>query len=100
MERWLRGFVLAILCGFVLLSWPPGLRSFQEPRNFHQSSATSQVRRDTEAQAKAHELIQGYLDPDHKVIDMASFYSALLQALKAAREQGYADPKAGTSDSP
>ena len=31
---------------------------------------------------------------------MANFNSALVQALKAAREEGYADPKAGTSDTP
>jgi hypothetical protein len=31
-------------------------------------------------------LIQGYLGPDHKVINMAAFYSA--QALKQAQEQG------------
>jgi hypothetical protein len=31
-------------------------------------------------------LIHGYLGPDHKVINMAAFYSALVQALKEARE--------------
>ena len=38
---------------------------------------------------KAHEtakgLIQGYIGPDHKVIDMKAFYSALVQALTDAR---------------
>ena len=38
---------------------------------------------------KAHEtargLIQSYIGPDHKVIDMKAFYSALVQALKDAR---------------
>ena len=29
-----------------------------------------------------HALIQGCLGPDHKVIDMKAFYSALVQALK------------------
>jgi hypothetical protein len=37
---------------------------------------------------KAHEiadgLIQGYIGPDHKVIDMKAFYSALVQALRGA----------------
>ncbi len=37
---------------------------------------------DAKAHATAHALIQSYLDPDHKVIDMAGFYSALIQALK------------------
>ena len=46
---------------------------------------------EAEAKAKAHALIQGYLGPDHKVLNMQSFYSALMQALKAAREQGHAD---------
>jgi len=40
---------------------------------------------DAKARATAHALIQGYLGPDHKVIDMAAFYSALVQALKDAR---------------
>ena len=38
------------------------------------------------AYATAHGLIQGYIGPDHKVIDMRAFYSALVQALKNARE--------------
>ena len=28
----------------------------------------------------AHGLIQGYIGPDHKVIDMKAFYSALREA--------------------
>lgn len=40
----------------------------------------------TVRRARAHGLIQGYLGPDHKVINMRDFYSALVQALKAARE--------------
>ncbi len=40
---------------------------------------------DAKARAKAHALIQGYLGPDHKVIDMKAFYSALVQALEDAR---------------
>ena len=46
---------------------------------------------DAEARATAHALVQGYLGPDHKVTSMSDFYSALVQALKAAREQGRAD---------
>jgi len=41
---------------------------------------------DAKAQATAHALIQGYLGPDHKVINMAAFYSALVQALKEAAD--------------
>jgi hypothetical protein len=41
---------------------------------------------DGKAQATAHALIQGYLGPDHKVINMAAFYSALVQALKEAAD--------------
>ena len=36
----------------------------------------------------AHGLIQGYIGPDHKVIDMKPFYSALVHALKQARQKG------------
>ena len=39
---------------------------------------------DDKAREIAHGLIQGYIEPDHKVIDMKAFYSALVQALKAA----------------
>ncbi len=35
-----------------------------------------------DAQQIAHGLIQGYIGPDHRVIDMSSFYSALAQALQ------------------
>lgn len=50
-----------------------------------------QDRVDVEARATAHALIQGHLGPDHKVLNMQSFYSALVQALKAARERGHTD---------
>jgi len=39
---------------------------------------------DAKARATAHGLIQGYIGPDHKVLDMKAFYSALVQALKEA----------------
>jgi hypothetical protein len=44
---------------------------------------------DTDAKARAtdHGLIQGYIGPDHKVLDMAAFYSTLVQALKEARQE-------------
>ena len=42
---------------------------------------------DAKARATAHALIQGYLGPDHKVINMAAFYSALVQTLKEGQEQ-------------
>jgi hypothetical protein len=41
-----------------------------------------------DAQQIAHGLIQGYIGADHKVMDMQSFYSALVQALQAAHQQG------------
>ena len=44
-----------------------------------------------DAQQIAHGLIQGYIGPDHKVMDMPSFYSALVQALQAAHQQGWND---------
>ncbi len=44
-----------------------------------------------DADKTATALIQSYLGPDHKVLNMASFHSALSQALKDAREQGQVD---------
>jgi hypothetical protein len=44
-----------------------------------------------DADRKATALIQGYLGPDHKVINMAEFHSSLSQALREAREQGQVD---------
>jgi hypothetical protein len=43
---------------------------------------------DAKARASAHALIQGYLGPDHKVINMAAFYSALVQASSKRRSRG------------
>ena len=43
---------------------------------------------DAKARATAHGLIQGYIGPDHKVLDMKAFYSALVQALKEAQRGG------------
>ena len=39
---------------------------------------------DARSRQTAHGLIQGYIGPDHKVIDMKAFYSALVQALREA----------------
>jgi hypothetical protein len=58
--------------------------------------AELQGRIEAEAKATAHALIQGYLGPDHKVITMSDFYSALVQALKAAREKGRMDGQSGS----
>lgn len=52
-----------------------------------------EARADAEARATAHALIQGYLGPDHRVMDMQSFYSALAQALKDARARGQAEAR-------
>ena len=40
---------------------------------------------DAKARETAHGLIQGYIGPDHKVIDMKAFFAALVQALREAR---------------
>ena len=45
----------------------------------------------TEAVKMATALIQGYIGPDHKVLSMSNFHSALAQALRQAREQGQLD---------
>jgi hypothetical protein len=42
-----------------------------------------------DAKKIAHGLIQDYIGPDHRVIDMPSFYGALVQALQAAHQQGW-----------
>ncbi len=42
---------------------------------------------DAEARAKAHGLIQGYIGPNHRVLDMAAFFSALCQALKGRSDE-------------
>ena len=50
-----------------------------------------QERMKADADRTANALIQSYLGPDHKVLNMASFHSALSQALKDARQQGQVD---------
>jgi len=44
-----------------------------------------------EAEQIAHGLIQSFIGPDHRVMDMPSFYGALVQALQAAHQQGWKD---------
>jgi hypothetical protein len=48
-----------------------------------------QARREAEARQVAKGLIQGYVGPDHKVVNMPSFCSALVQALRIARMRGW-----------
>ena len=44
-----------------------------------------------DAKKIAQGLIQSYIGPDHRVMDMPSFYSAIVQALQAAHQQGWKD---------
>ena len=44
---------------------------------------------DKEAQQIAHGFIQGYIGPDHRVMDTRSFYGALVQALQEAHVKGW-----------
>ena len=46
---------------------------------------------DKEAQQMAHGLIQGFIGPDQRVMDMPSFYGALVQALQEAHVKGWRD---------
>jgi hypothetical protein len=43
---------------------------------------------ETKAKQIAHGLIQSYIGPDHKVIDMRSFFGALISALEEAHKSG------------
>lgn len=56
-----------------------------------EQDAAFEARVDAEARATAHALIQGYIGPDHKVMVMSDFYSALVQALREARAKGQED---------
>jgi hypothetical protein len=44
-----------------------------------------------EAQQIAHGLIQNYIGPDLRIMDMPSFFGALVQALQAAHHRGWSD---------
>ena len=50
-----------------------------------------QSRREAEARRVASRLIQEHIGPDHRIINLPSFGSALVQALSAARRQGEDD---------
>ena len=50
-----------------------------------------QARREAEARQVARKLIKGYIDPHYKVVNMQSFYSALVAALKISRMRGEDD---------
>jgi hypothetical protein len=52
---------------------------------------TMEAHREAEARATAHGLIHSYIGPDHRVLDMPNFYSALVQAIRTARWQGQTD---------
>jgi hypothetical protein len=56
-----------------------------------EAEAAFQERMKAQASKMATALIQSYLGPDHKVLDMPTFHSALSQALRQAREQGQVD---------
>jgi hypothetical protein len=36
-------------------------------------------------------IIQSYVGPDHRIMDMQSFYHVLVQALQKAHERGWQD---------
>ena len=42
---------------------------------------------DDKERETANGLIQGYIGPDHKVINMTAFFRALVQALRDAKRQ-------------
>jgi hypothetical protein len=50
-----------------------------------------QSRREAEARQMASRLIQEHIGPDHRIINLPSFSSALVQALSAARRRGEDD---------
>jgi hypothetical protein len=50
-----------------------------------------ETRREAEARATAHDLIQLHVGPNDRIADVDIFYSALVQAIRAARWQGETD---------
>jgi hypothetical protein len=42
----------------------------------------------TDARQIAHDLIQGHIGPDHRIMDRTRFYEALVKALQEAHQQG------------
>jgi hypothetical protein len=63
----------------------------QEVTDLVEKEVAFMERMKADADKTATALIQSYLGPDHKVIDMAKFHSGLSQALREAREQGQVD---------
>jgi hypothetical protein len=56
-----------------------------------EAEAELQARMEAEARSAAAALINRYIDSHSRIVDLASFLSALTAALKAAREQGQVD---------
>lgn len=50
-----------------------------------------EARREAEARATAHDLIQLHVGPGDRIADVETFYAALVQAIRAARWQGKTD---------
>ena len=46
---------------------------------------------DKEAGEIVRGIIHSFIDPDHRVRDMLTFYRVLVQALQAAHQQGWKD---------
>ena len=55
------------------------------------ANETLEVVRKAEACTAANGIIQSYFGTDHQVQNMSAFYSALVEALQKAREQGEKD---------
>ena len=55
------------------------------------NEAELQARMDANARTVAHDLNQDHLGPDGKITDMVAFMFAIVNAIKAAREQGQID---------
>jgi hypothetical protein len=53
-----------------------------------------EAQREAEAWQIAHGLVQSYLGPDRRILNLRGFHLALVQALKAARMQGQDDSDA------
>ena len=58
------------------------------------------ARVDAQARETAFALIESFIGPDHKVLNMEGFVSALVQALKDARELGQEDRSGEVADYP
>jgi hypothetical protein len=50
-----------------------------------------QSRREAEARQVVSKLIREHVDPDHRIMNLQSFSSALVEALSAARMRGEDD---------